>query len=434
MSKNTSRNPGALASLLTQAAKGAPWGLAITDHQRKNNPVVFVNRAFGLVIGHKADDVLGKSWRALLGKNPERNVLAQVQKAVTQGGHCSVVLQGAGKDGSRSHWELTVTPLHDGSRNVTHLTWLCRDITSQIEREERLASTITEKEERLAFYAEFANEAIWRLDFKPPIRLDIPESQQVRKIFENGVYGEANDAAARIYGLEKAADLIGKPLRAFMEPSNPENVQRALDSVRKRFRMRNLITYENDVHGKTHTCVNNITPGIENNQVQYMWGASLDVSERFKTLRALEQSQKELAEKAEALEEKNVALKELIAHIELDKKDYQDRITANIEQVLLPSLNRIQLHTSGNALIEQHRRSIEDLASSFGRRIADVRHKLTPREIEVCNSVKNGMTSKEIANLLNIAVHTVEKHRRTARSKLNLANKGINLRTYLESL
>ena len=165
-----------------------------------------------------------------------------------------------------------------------------------------------------------------------------------------------------------------------------------------------------------------------------MWGASLDVTERFKTLRALEKSQKELTEKAEALEEKNVALKELIAHIELDKKDYQDRITANIEQVLLPSLNRIQLHTSGDARIEQHRRSIEDLASSFGRRIADVRHKLTPREIEVCNSVKNGMTSKEIANLLNIAVHTVEKHRRTARSKLNLANKGINLRTYLESL
>ena len=168
MSKNTSRNADVLASLLTRAAMGAPWGLAITDHQRKHNPVVFVNRAFELMVEHKAGEILGKSWRALLGKKPERNALAQVQKAVTQGEHCSVVLQSAGKDGSRSHWELIVVPLHDGPRNVTHLTWLCRDITSQIEREERLASTITEKEERLAFYAEFANEAIWRLDFKPP--------------------------------------------------------------------------------------------------------------------------------------------------------------------------------------------------------------------------------------------------------------------------
>jgi DNA-binding CsgD family transcriptional regulator len=48
--------------------------------------------------------------------------------------------------------------------------------------------------------------------------------------------------------------------------------------------------------------------------------------------------------------------------------------------------------------------------------------------------VKSGLTSKEIAGMLKIAVHTVEKHRRTARSKLDLANKGINLRTYLNSL
>lgn len=434
MSKKTSRNADVLASLLTQAAKGAPWGLAITDHQRKDNPVVFVNRAFGSVVGHKADDVLGKSWRALLGKKQERNALAQIQKAVTQGRHCSVVLQGAGKDGSRSHWELTVAPLRDGSRNVTHLTWLCRDITSQIEREDRLASTIREKEERLAFYAEFANEAIWRLDFKPPIRLDIPESQQVRKIFENGVFAEVNDAGARIYGLKKGADLIGKPLRAFMEPSNPANTQRALETVRNRFRIRNLITYETDVDGTTHTCVNNISPGIEDNQVHYIWGATLDVTERFKALEALAQSQKELAEKAKALEEKNTALRELVAHIELDKKDFQDRITANVEQVLLPSLNRIQLNNGESEHVEQHRRALEDLTSSFGRRISDVKLKLTPREIEVCNSVKNGLTSKEIAGLLHIAVHTVEKHRRTARSKLNLANKGINLRTYLDSL
>jgi DNA-binding CsgD family transcriptional regulator len=48
--------------------------------------------------------------------------------------------------------------------------------------------------------------------------------------------------------------------------------------------------------------------------------------------------------------------------------------------------------------------------------------------------VKNGLTSKDIANVLKIAVHTVEKHRRTARNKLDLANKGINLRTYLNSM
>lgn len=47
--------------------------------------------------------------------------------------------------------------------------------------------------------------------------------------------------------------------------------------------------------------------------------------------------------------------------------------------------------------------------------------------------VKNGLINKEISVLLNIAVHMVEKHRRMARNKLGLANKGINLRIYLIS-
>ena len=60
--------------------------------------------------------------------------------------------------------------------------------------------------------------------------------------------------------------------------------------------------------------------------------------------------------------------------------------------------------------------------------------KLTPRETEVCNLVKNGLANKEIARLLNIALHTVEKHRRMARNKLGLTNKGINLYSYFNSL
>ncbi len=431
MGNNTVRNAAVPAKLLTQAAMAAPWGFAITDRQRKGNPVVFVNHAFELVSGHEA---LGKSWRTLLGKNPERKALARVQEAVRQRTHCSVVLQSSSKDGSRFRNELSVAPVLNRSGDVTHLIWLQRDVTSQMERDQRLVSMIAEKEERFSSYVKNATEGIWRIDFEPPIRLDAPEPQQVREIFENGVFSEVNDAGARVYGLSKGVEVIGRPLRDFMEPSNLENVERMVEYVRNRFCMKNLISNEKGADGTTHTIVNNIAPGIADSQVRYIWGASLDVTEHFEALRALEQSQKELAEKTKALEEKNTALKELIAQIELEKKDLKDRIIANVEQVVLPSLEKIQRTNAGNAYIEQHRRALEDLTSSFGRRIADSRLKLTPREIEICNLVKSGLTSKEIAGFLKIAVHTVEKHRRTARSKLDLANKGINLRTYLNSL
>ena len=134
-----------------------------------------------------------------------------------------------------------------------------------------------------------------------------------------------------------------------------------------------------------------------------------------------------------ALEEKNIALKELIAQIGLEKKEFKDRVMANIEQVVLPSLEKVRLNKGDEKYIEQYRKALENIASSFGQKIASPMVRLSPREIEVCNFVKNGMTNKEIARLLNIALHTVEKHRRTARKKMGLTNKGINLHTYLNS-
>lgn len=66
-----------------------------------------------------------------------------------------------------------------------------------------MTALIAEKEERFSAYMENTNEAIWRIDFEPPISLDAPESRQVQGVFDNGVFTEANDMAARIYGYTK---------------------------------------------------------------------------------------------------------------------------------------------------------------------------------------------------------------------------------------
>ncbi len=140
----------------------------------------------------------------------------------------------------------------------------------------------------------------------------------------------------------------------------------------------------------------------------------------------------ELQEKA--VEEKNIALKELISQVEREKKAFQERITANVASTVLPSLERIRLSNGEPKFIELHRRALDELMSSFGVKISESRLRLTPREIEICNMVRSGLSSKEIAQLLGVALNTVHKHRRTARKKLELDNKGVNLRTYLSSL
>ena len=311
---------------------------------------------------------------------------------------------------------------------------MLKHLSIQTKMEKRLADLVAEKEQRFEAYMGNCREAVWRIDFKPPLSMQAPESQQVRDVLHNSIITEANDAMARMYGYTKGQEVIGRALKEFMLPSNQKNVKTATTFVRKGWRLNDMVTHEKRVDGSTGVFLNNTIPAIRNGMLLHIWGSSLDITSLFKTQERLEWSMTELEIREEALKEKNIALKELITQIELEKKDLKDRIMANLEQVILPSLEKIKLNTGAEEYVNQLRKALEDLTSSFGRKVGDSQMKMTPREIEVCDLVRNGLSNKEIARLLNIALHTVEKHRRMARKKLGLANKGINLRTYLSSL
>lgn len=432
--QDSDRNGRVPVELLKQSVMAASCGYVITDCEQKDSPVIFVNPAFQKITGYQAEEVLGRNCRFLLGNDREQASLEQVREAVKSCRRCTAVVRNYRKDGSLFYNELSIAPIHDRSGKVTHFTWMQRDVTALVKKEGKLATLIAEKEERFSAYMENANEAIWRIDFEPPISLDASESQQVQGLYGNGVFTEANDVVARIYGYTEGREVCGRPFNEFIEESDPENAERAAELVRKKFRMANMITYEKSSDGTSNVILNNITPCIREGKVLYLWGASHDVSELFDTQENLKRSQEKIAAQKRTLEEKNIALKELISQVELEKKEFKDRVMANIEQVVLPSLEKIILNNGGEVYIEQHRKALENLTSSFGQKITDSRVKLSPREIEVCSLVKNGLANKEIARLLNIALHTVEKHRRTARNKLGLTNKGVNLHTHLNLL
>jgi DNA-binding CsgD family transcriptional regulator len=55
-------------------------------------------------------------------------------------------------------------------------------------------------------------------------------------------------------------------------------------------------------------------------------------------------------------------------------------------------------------------------------------------EIKVINFIKEGRTTKEMAELLNASPRTVEVHRDNIRKKLGLRNRKANLQSYLMAL
>ena len=420
--------------VMSQIVLLSPYGCVITDYNEDEKIIVYGNRSFEEITGYQAKEVIGHSCRSLFGLDKEEESLSKFDDAIERGLTHTEVVRSSRKNGSPYYNEITVIPIMDSSGETSYLAWIQRDVTSTIKTEEETAEIIAEKDARFLSYMENSNEALYRVDFDPPISLDDSESEQVRAFFDRGKYSEANDVLARIYGQQKGSDVRGKPLNKYMRESEPENITWATNLVRSKFKLEDMLSREKGADGREIIGLNNVTPAVSNGKVEHLWGAGLDITDLIEAQEKLRQSTHELAKKTKALEEKNIALKELVTHIELQKKEFTDRVMTNISEIALPSLERIKINKGDDVYIEQHRLDLENLVSSFGLKVTEIRIKLTPREMEVCNLVRNGLVNKEIAQILKIALHTVEKHRRTIRKKLGLTKSKVNLHSYLNSL
>lgn len=160
-------------------------------------------------------------------------------------------------------------------------------------------------------------------------------------------------------------------------------------------------------------------------------GAWLERIRREEELRA---SEAELRQQKRSLEEKNIALREVLHQIEVERNQFRSNILTNIEELILPKLDKIRMRSGSQKYLSLLRQDLEEVASSFGKEISSRQMRLTPQEIEICNMIKRGLKNKEIARLLAITRGTVEKHRANIRRKIRLVGAGINLTTYLKNL
>jgi hypothetical protein len=151
----------------------------------------------------------------------------------------------------------------------------------------------------------------------------------------------------------------------------------------------------------------------------------------------LKAREKELQIKTSYLEEMHTALKVLLNHKDEDRKELEEKILLNMKWLVLPYLDKMK--KSGlNEKQETFRYIVESLlkevTSPFLRKLTCHDSTLTPTEIQVADLVKEGKTTKEVAELLNSSLRAVEFHRENLRSKFGLKNKKINLRSHLLSL
>ena len=163
-------------------------------------------------------------------------------------------------------------------------------------------------------------------------------------------------------------------------------------------------------------------------------GMGRDITERINVEAALKRSELELRKQKEALEQKNIALREIIEQVEIEKNMIKDNVRASIDKMLIPIAEKIKISGASEEYVELLKHGLDKINSSFSRKITDNIYKLTPREIEISHMIENGHTNKEISKILIVSIQTIENHRKNIRKKLNLTNKKANLASFLQRL
>lgn len=151
----------------------------------------------------------------------------------------------------------------------------------------------------------------------------------------------------------------------------------------------------------------------------------------------LKQTEEELRQKSQDLEEANTALKVLLRQYKQEKADLEQRVASNVQEMVLPYLARLRDagdEATRRELLRIVEAQLRNITSSFLENLAGLRGMLTPQETQVASLIREGKTSKEIADLLDIEPSTVAYHRRNLRSKLGLTSSGTSLHAYLATL
>jgi PAS domain S-box-containing protein len=148
----------------------------------------------------------------------------------------------------------------------------------------------------------------------------------------------------------------------------------------------------------------------------------------------LRERERELEAQAESLADLNAALRVLLQKGEQDKKELEERTVLNVQELVLPYLDRLQQQSgdySQRETLKVIRSNLADIVAPMGRSLSLGRSRLTHKELQIANLIQQGMTSKEIASLLHVSERTITTHRDNIRKKIGLKSKKINLRTHL---
>ncbi|MBI9093171.1 MAG: response regulator [Desulfobacterium sp.] len=165
--------------------------------------------------------------------------------------------------------------------------------------------------------------------------------------------------------------------------------------------------------------------------------SSRDITYQKEIERDLIRQRQALLDKTFSQAKTNEALKALLDQREIEKRAIEQTMINNLKRYVFPYLDDME-HLKNGESVQDYTRiirtNIEQLVSPASKSLAGAYQNLTPSEIKVADLIRQGRSTKSIADLLALSPSTVEKHRNKIRKKLNILKQKVNLYTFLNSL
>lgn len=213
---------------------------------------------------------------------------------------------------------------------------------------------------------------------------------------------------------------------------HPDDREHVIETLRTRLRQADRLT--------------EIEYRVRNRQGRYLWvqaraavasrspegrparvvGTITDITARKRTQQALKLEQ-------EALVRSNIALREVAGQTRRKTREMARDVQRNVDQIIMPILDAMEGDASRRMrrYVGLLRRNVQELTSPFVGRLVRRFASLSPQEVRLCDMVRRGLSSKEIARVLDITPETVNRHRSRIRRKLDLTGSKQSLAKFL---
>jgi PAS domain S-box-containing protein len=194
------------------------------------------------------------------------------------------------KDGQLAWLDLSAFVIRDEQGEPICGLAMVENITDRKRSEEALRLS----EERYRSFIINSSEAIWRFEIEPPIPTDLPVDEQIEALYKYSYLVECNDAMARLYGRDRAEEMIGTHLDQLISISNPANLAAVRAFVTNGYRVHNTnANLKNSLVGE-RIFSSSVIGIVINNFLLRFWGVQRDETKKRQAESEVQHSRQQL--------------------------------------------------------------------------------------------------------------------------------------------